>query len=298
MPPTRPTRPARRRKKGRGIGVFVFVAVWIGIGIYSSTQKSHHHHSSLADDRSDLIVRPAPSTVAAGHDGAVALRLDNAGPDDLDHNVTFTITAGSGLTITGAGRVTEHGHYSFTPDDCEPLAGGTTMSCRWFVDIPRGSYNVWKIPVHVASGTAPGATLRLGVDAVGNTLYTDPDTSNNTGIRYPVHVSKTGRTPPPSSVAPSSVAPSASTAPSVPSSTATAAQPPSTRPAKPTSTKPHTSVGKRVNDAARDAVGPVIIVAAAVVGLVLLIVIALAVVARRQRRLPLNYVPPRRDRGH
>jgi hypothetical protein len=42
----------------------------------------------------------------------------------------------------------------------------------------------------------------------------------------------------------------------------------------------------------------VTIVAAAVVGLALLIVIALIFVARRQRRLPLNYVPPTRTRGH
>ena len=305
----RPTRPTPKRKKRRGIGIFIFVAVWIAFGIYSATRSSHHHYSSPRD-KSDLIVVPASGTVPAGGSGVLALRLDNTGPDDLDHTVTFTFTTSAGLTMTDHGRIDEGDRVPFNPaHDCTLDPRGTRMTCDWFVEIDQSRHDTWRIPVRVASGVAPGTALRLDITAVGNSLYTDPNKANNTHVGYTVHVSKRGSAPPPvtpsrpssptvrpshpsSPVAPSPTRPS-SGRPSVPGGTVTAPVQP-----RPTSTKSHTSAAKRIRNAARDAVGPVTIVAAAVVGLALLIVISLVFMARRQRRLPLNHVPPTRNKGH
>lgn len=285
--------------------------MWIGFGIYSATRSSHHHYSSPRD-KSDLIVVPASGTVPAGGSGVVAQRLDNTGPDDLDHTVTFTFTTSAGLTITGPGSIDDGSRSPYKPtDDCTLNPSRTGMTCDLFVTLDQGRHDIWRIPVRVATGVAPGTALQFSASAVSkySSLYVDPNKANNTQVRYTVHVSKRGSAPPPvtpsrpssptvrpshpsSPVAPSPTRPSSSR-PSVPGGTVTApAQP------RPTSTKSHTSAGKRIRNAARDAVGPVTIVAAVVVGLALLIVISLIFVARRQRRLPLNYVPPTRNRGH
>lgn len=117
--------------------------------------------------------------------------------------------------------------------------------------------------------------------AVGTSLYADSDTRNNRDIAYPVVGGRPvahgpGRPTAPSSPAPPSATPSSS----VPSSTVTTSHPPA---------------GQRIGNAARDAVGPVSIVVGIVLGLALLIVIALALVARRQRKQPVSYIPPRRQ---
>jgi hypothetical protein len=289
----------------------LFIAViWIGFGVYSAT-RSHHHYTSAAD-RSDLVVAPASVTVPAGGRGVVALRLTNNGPDDLDHTVTYTFTTSAGLAITGPGSIDEgDGVPLRLTDDCTLSAGGTGMSCDVFLNLDRGRHDTWRIPVRVASDVVPGTALQLSTTAVSkySSLLVDPNKANNTRIGYAVQVSKPSSKPPvhpssppahstspparPSSpVAPSPTHPS-SGRPSVPRGTVTApAQP------RPSSTTSHTSAGKRIRNAARDAVGPVTIVAAAVVGLALLIYIWLIFVARRQRRLPLNYVPPQRNKRH
>ena len=288
----------------------MFIAViWIGFGIYSATRNSHHHYTSTAD-RSDLMVVPASVTVPAGGRGVVALRLTNNGPDDLDHTVTYTFTTSAGLTITGAGSIDEGTKFPYAPkEDCTLNAGGTGMSCDVILDLAQGRHDIWRIPVHVASDVAPGTALQLGTTAVSkySSLLVDPNKANNTRISYAVHVSKRGSKPP--------VAPSRPTHPSPPAHPTSPARPAPTHPSsgrpsvpggtvtapaqpRPTSTTSHTSAGKRIRNAARDAVGPVTIVAAAIVGLALLIYISLILVARRQRRLPLNYVPPRQDKRH
>jgi hypothetical protein len=283
----------------------LFIAViWIGFGVYSAT-RSHHHYTSAAD-RSDLVVAPASVTVPAGGRGVVALRLTNNGPDDLDHTLTYTFTTSAGLTITGAGSIDEGDGVPLKPtDDCTLNPSRTGMSCDVFMNVGRGQHYVWRIPVRVASDIAPGTALQLGTTAVSkySSLLVDPNKANNTRIGYAVHVSKRGSKPPvkpthpssppvkPHPTSPSRPAPThpSSGQPSVPGGTVSA-------PAQPRTS--HTSAGKRIRNAARDAVGPATIVAAAVVGLALLIYIWLVVVARRQRRLPLNYVPRRPDKRH
>jgi len=281
----------------------VFIAViWIGFGIYSATRNSHHTGTA---DRSDLVIALASVTVPAGGAGVVALRLTNNGPDDLDHTVTFTFTSTAGLTITNAGSIDEGDRVPLSPtDECTLPAGGTGLACDVFLNLDRGRHDIWRIPVRVASDVAPGTTLQLSTTAVSkySTLLVDPTKANNTRISYAVHVSKRGSKPPvtpthPSSTHPSSTPPSrpapahpSSGRPSVPGRTVSA-------PAQPR-TSSHTSAGKRIRNAARDAAGPATIVAAAVVGSALLIYISLIVVARRQRRLPLNYVPPQRNKRH
>jgi hypothetical protein len=174
------------------------------------------------------------------------------------------------------------------------------MSCDVFLNLDRGRHDTWQIPVRVASDVAPGTALQLSSTAVSkySSLLVDPNKANNTRIGYAVQVSKRGSKPPISPVRPTSPSRPVPThpssgRPSVPRGTVTApAQP------RPSSTTSHTSAGKRIRNAARHAVGPVTIVAAAVIGLALLIYIWLIFVARRQRRLPLNYVPPQRNKRH
>jgi hypothetical protein len=307
----RPTPPATRRKKGRGIGIFLFIAViWIGFGIYSATRNSHHGSSTA--DRSDLVVAPSSVTVPAGGRGVVALRLTNNGPDDLDHTVVYTFTTSAGLTITGPGSIDEGDGIPYVPKgDCTLNTGGAGMSCDMFLDLAKGRHDIWRIPVRVASDVAPGTARQLSTTAVSkySSLLVDPNKANNTRISYAVHVSKRGSKPPVTPTHPSSPVKPHPTSPSAhPTSPSRAAptHPSSGRPSVPGGTVPapaqprtsHTSAGKQIRNGARDAVRPVTIAAAAVVGLALLIYVSLIVVARRQRRLPLDYVPPRQDKRH
>jgi hypothetical protein len=284
MGPTPRPRP-RIKKRNHGVGI-VLLAI-IGFGVYASNRHPHHA-PSITTDESDLTIVSAPVTVAPGASGAVAIRLGNDGPDDLDHNVTFTIVTGPQLTITGAGTVIDN-HYDrpfFPRQDCKIRTGGHAMSCTPFLYVSVGRQVVWRVPVRVAPGTSTNAALRLTVSAVGSTLYTDPDKTNNRNIGYPVLAGRPGPRPS-TSAHPSTSPPSSPRTSSVPTRTAGTT-------AAPSSTKSPTSTGKRIRNAARSAVGPVTIALSILVGVVLLIVLALVFVARRQRRAPLNYIPPPR----
>ena len=141
-----------------------------------------------------------------------------------------------------------------------------------------GRQVVWNVPVRVAAGTPADTSETLTVTAVGYSTYTDPSTRNNSDIAYTVVAGQPGTHGPVTSTAPSSPEPPPTS--SAPSSTVTA----------PTSTGSHIPASKRT----RDALGPVSVVVGIVLGLALLIVIALALVARRQRKQPVSYIPPRR----
>ena len=295
-PPPAAAPPRTRRLKKRHHTGLIVLALIIGFGIYASNRHTYHP-PSVTHDHSDLSLVPGTVSIPAGGAGNVSLRLANSGPDDLDHNVTFTITTSDRLALTAPGEVVDNGvDDRFFPDgDCR-ISSPRLMRCESFVTVSVGRQVVWNVPVRVAVGTPPGSSETLTVTAVGNTLYTDSNTHNNSDIAYPVVVGRPGAhgsvtpttspsTRPTSPVAPTSPTPTA-TPSSVPHGTVTSA--------RTTSAKPHTPASKRIRNAARDAVGPVSIVVAIVVGLALLVVIALALVARRQRRHPIDYIPPRR----
>ena len=299
-PPMTP-RPRTIKKRHKGVGLAV-VAL-IGYGVWAANRPTHHTTSTR--DQSDLQVVAAASSVPVGGKGVVDIRLRNNGPDDLDHNITFTVSTSSQLVITGAGSVDENDSTPFRLDEsCTRQPHGTLMTCTWFVEIPASGQNVWHVPVRVAAAAAPGTALRLNVRAVGNTTYTDPNTSNNLNVKYSVVARRAGTAPPrttpprttpprttPPRTTPPTTRPPSSTPSPVPTRTGVA-------PVQPSSTKSPTSAGKRIRNAARDAVAPVTIGLIVLLGLVLLIVVTLVFVARRQRRLPLDYVPPRRDKSH
>jgi len=241
------------------------------------------------------MIVPATLTVPAGGAGVIAIRLTNLGPDELDHTVTFTFTTSPGLAITGAGTIDEGGKVPFNPThDCTLQPNGTLLTCQWFVDIYTARHDTWHLPVRVVAGTTPGTAMSVRVTAVGNSLYTDPNKANNSRVGLPVIASRGGKTPPTSPTSPPTVA---SHPPSTPRTSPSQPIPSRTEPApRPTSTTSHKPVGTRIRDDARKAVAPVTIVLAAIVGLALLIVALLIQVARRQRKLPLNYIPPARTK--
>lgn len=282
----------RRLKKRHHTGLIV-VALIIGFSIYASNRSHHYHPTPVQQDKSDLSVVPAAVSIRPGGTGNVSIRLANTGPDDLDHNVTFTITTSDRLALTGPGEVLENGvDDRFFPDsDCK-ISSPRLMRCESFVTVSVGRQVVWTVPVRVALGTPTGTSESLTVTAVGNTLYTDPNTGNNRDIAYPVSVGRPGAHGSGRPTEPSG--PVASTPPPSPTPTAT---PPSVpgRTVGGSATKPHTPASKSIRNAARDALVRVSIVVAIVLGLALLIVIALAFVARQQRKQPLNYMPPPRE---
>jgi hypothetical protein len=292
-PPSGPRPRATRKKKG-GRRLGLTIGLLIILAIYLPRLNSHTHHAPSPKDRSDLMIVPASTTVPAGGAGVIAIRLTNLGPDELDHTVTFTFTTSPGLTITGAGTIDEGGKVPFNPShDCTLQPNGTLLTCQWFVDIYAARHDTWHLPVRVVAGTTPGTALRLNVTAVGNSLYTDPNKANNSRVGLPVIASRGGKTPPTSRP---TVA--ASHPPSTPRTSASQPVPSRTESApRPTSTASHKPVGTRIRDNARKAVAPITIVLVAIVGLALLIVALLILVARRQRKLPLDYIPPPRHKG-
>lgn len=290
------------------------------IGISTYLSHRHTHSPSVTHDKSDLRLVPASRSIPAGGTGNVSILLTNGGPDDLDHNVTFTVTTSDRLVITAPGAVQDNGvDGRFYPaEDCTITAGGRQMRCESYVTVSVGRQVVWNVPVRVEAGTPPGTAETLSVSAVGNSLYTDSNTGNNSHVAYSVVAGRPGGSAPggPTSPSTSPTAPTSPGAPTSPSTSTSPAAPTSptarpstptvtrssvpggtvTAPTRPTSTKSHTPAGTRIRNAARDAVAPVSIVVAIVLGLAVLIVIALAFVARRQRRLPLDYIPPRRGK--
>jgi hypothetical protein len=262
--------------KPRQLGLVLAVVFVVVIVIYNGS-KRHTTHT----DQSDLTIASSSATITPGHRGEIDVRVGNSGPDTMHHTVTFTVTAGPHLAITGGGQVaTQQPDVPFFPDtDCLLRKDGQAMTCVAYVSLGVSHHLSWQIPVHVATGAPATSTLRLTVNAAGNSLYTDPHGANNTAIGFAVHAGLPGAEPTSSNSMPAR---------------ASGHSPGGTQPAGATST----TGAKKIQNAAAKALVPVTIAMWLLVGLVAIVVGALVLVSRRQQEAPLDYIPPRREKSH
>jgi hypothetical protein len=276
--------------KPRQLGLVLAVVFVVVIAIYNGSKR----HTSQTD-QSDLTIAASSATITPGQRGEIDVRVGNSGPDAMHHTVTFTVTAGPHLAITGGGQVAaQQPDVPFFPDtDCELRKDGRVMTCVAYVSLGVSHHLRWQVPVRVAAGAPATATLRLTVNAAGNSLYTDPHGANNTAIGFAVHAGPPGSEPttgraPSSHAPPSSHPPSSSNPLPAPSSGHPSGAPSTTS----------TTGAKKIQNAATKALVPVTIALWLVVGFVAMIVGALVLVSRRQQEAPLDYIPPRREKSH
>ncbi len=275
--------------KPRQVIIGLIVAFVLALAVYNGSSKKN-------SDQSDLLVVPSSATIPPGHNGVIDVRLTNSGPDPMSNTVTFTLTADPHLVIRGVGQVSAvEPDLPFSPGTaCTVQNSGEAMTCTANVSLHVDRHLLWRVPVSVAKDAPATAPLELTVTANGNSHYSDPHQANNTTIGFMVNPQAARATPAPSGSTPKPS--STSRPPSSPHSSPTAQ--PTGSSAAPAGAAPTTEPAKKIENTAQKALAPITIAICLVAVLVALMVGVLVLVARRQQRVPLDYIAPRRDKLH
>ncbi len=270
--------------KPRQVIVGLLVVFVVALALYNKNSKK-------SSDQSDLLVVPSSATIPPGHNGVIDVRLTNAGPEPMSNTVTFTLTADPHLVIRGVGQVSAlEPDLPFSPDTaCTVQNSGEAMTCHANVSLHVDRHLLWRIPVRVAKDAPATAPLELTVTADGNSNYSDPHKANNTTIGFMVNPAASRATP-----APTPKPSPTSRPPSSPHSSPTAQ--PTGSSAAPVGTAPATQAAKKIQNTAQKALAPITIAICLLAVLAALMVGLLVLVARRQQRVPLDYIAPRRDK--